>query len=259
MHFRMVMWMSGLNQRFAKPSVHESGPVSSNLTVTTNYGRSYKPSRLNPILYAKKLIERTIMNTKFLNMVKKHMLNQQYTFLNSGTYGAAFKKANTVVKVILKNDAEGIGTCKVQDEYVKYCFSKNNIHLPKFEYPKDDVVGGKLKVRVYPMELLKEVDDETAAMLDYVSNSVVNGSPLKTEWSYLTKEYSPNEFSTKNRILITDFNKFELKFESLHAAMEDVKRSGTQKGYDIDFIGNNYVNILQRTNGTLVILDPWAY
>jgi hypothetical protein len=198
------------------------------------------------------------MNSRDLDVIKKYMLSQQYTYLNSGTYGVAFKKGTTVVKVIPNNNSEAKGVNEVQEEYVKYCKTKNSVHLPKFQTPKDEIID-KLAVRMYPMELLKEIDDETADMLMFVSQAAADQISLREAWKDLNEEFSPEEFSTKNRKLINDYPQFELKFKSLFAVMKDVTRKGSQKGYEIDFMGNDYANILQRTNGVLVILDPWAY
>lgn len=182
-----------------------------------------------------------------LRMLISKLEDQGYTVLGSGKFGVTVKHPNGyVVKLYTTKD-------NCYSAFVEYCQThKQNPHLPNIISKKvpvmDDIVT---MVRI---EELHEIDPETR--VDDLFNEMINMADMAMSenfemfWSKMVRFWfdEPEEHE-----VVKMLEKHRTLFETLNDLLNKVDRMG-KCVFDIRSLAHN---IMQRSDGTLVVTDPW--
>jgi len=188
-----------------------------------------------------------------------HMRKKKWVFLGQGSFAVAFinPEKNKVIKIIAP---EGPATdlaksLKSKSEFAQYKWqsfvAKNpNIHYPKFYKSKVEIIKEgniEIKIELFEMELLTRIDDPfPITIIGRYFESPKEGNLYDNIWERYQKV-------VKDPL---DKEKFINKYGGLIKALEKVVEVGDQYNFYNDLHSGNF---MQREDGTIVIIDPWAF
>jgi len=200
--------------------------------------------------------------------VRQALDKKGYKYLGGGIDKQAFLEPNTgqVLVVFGYSKWTGEGSDFSDDQrmfidWAKYC-KKNqaNPNLPRFsDWASFDFQGKRyLQIRMEPLQELS--DYLKAIVVDLVEVAKYSKSNPKTAYKKIATFANHNLLDAG---VIDDLDHKQVvkhlggerEAYNLLKTVYDVKRFGKQHGFEIDLHGGNY---MQRSNGTIVVNDPYV-
>lgn len=245
------------------------GPVPGNILEVEYFEDEWwdLKSALGAETYHYENVEEAETGTKFARSVSATMRKAGYKKLGSGADATVWARdAGSVVKIIMPEDG-GTGAAKTFKRFVDFCNEHKDVpNLPKFT-PVDEEVSSKLNFNgeqyiYFAMERLQPIKSGSfeEAMVWILSDLAVKNTTWEQAFKVISKpdtwrlwdDGMPAEQIIQR--LKTFGPREQAEYGLLFTIMVLLYKTGriNKLGWDL-----HTENVMQRSNGTLVIVDPW--
>lgn len=192
--------------------------------------------------------------------IRRVMKQKGWHQVGSGFFSLVFtKKDQNRVRKIIAPEAEVVqGSANdLQSSFVEYVMQhRTNPHLPRF-YKTSGIKVGPLRMSVYNMEKLRPLSDDNLLLTEAVVRAAMQGGSLLRTWQTLRGIYASDQPEWDR--LYKHWPTFRDRFKVLYSTVVDLQRKAKQRGAFLDMFNvPGAENIMQRVDGTPVVIDPWA-
>lgn len=207
---------------------------------------------------------------KHRKTVAKILAQRGYKKLGAGVDAMAFGKSDdaTVIKIIIPEYGSPDALYRSRNTFAAWMgYSEKNAknpHLPKFIKLKMQplILDGE-KFELQGMEKLKKMNDlEHNMCLSMVRAQHEKMSFEKFITAYYQKRIKSYKESNAHPNLFMELDRERKKAAEqrlLYDTLVTVEKVGKSLGFSIDFFQNiDSSNLMKRTDGTIVIADPWV-
>lgn len=245
------------------------GPVPGNILEVEYFEGEWwdLKSALGAETYHYENVEEAETGTKFARSVSATMRKAGYKKLGSGADATVWARdAGSVVKIIMPEDG-GTGAAKTFKRFVDFCNEHKDVpNLPKFT-PVDEEISSKLNFDgeqyiYFAMERLQPIARNSfeEAMVWILSDLAAKGLSWERAYSTIVQPDTWRLWDDglpANQIIqqLKSFGKQEqAQYGLLFTVMVLLYKTGriNKLGWDL-----HTENVMQRSDGTLVIVDPW--
>lgn len=195
--------------------------------------------------------------------IKSKLSSAGYTKLGSGVDSQVWAKhSDTVIKILVPQEGTAITAFRSFLMFYTFCQAHaDNPHLPKFQIIEGAhfskfKIEGKVFYQIAMERLLP-----LSGINKWLGLEMFMGIRKRKPFEKWYTEKLETGFSYGNlswakiNALLQD-PKFKVSAASLYKVMEEITAYIAKKDYDLDL--DNYNNYMQRADGTIVIIDPWA-
>lgn len=192
---------------------------------------------------------------KVSNFVNNALKKAGYTFIGSG-YDAQvwMKDEGTVVKILLpKEDNTAHNTFKTFYQVSKKLDSPN---LPKFKkVDGHEVYNFTIKNQPFVQYGMEQLHPLKKGSLDeWVVWMLADYSAKQYDWKKVLELLKKEDPNYSKKLMTQNTSKLK-EYKILYKTLRILHKLGQSKGYGWD---PHTENVMQRSDGTLVITDPWA-
>lgn len=197
--------------------------------------------------------------------VRKVLQDKGYEYLGSGVDKQAWLEPGTGQVLIVFGYRKGVADFSPDQrmfiDWITYCNkNKNNPHLPRFSGFESFQFQGKNYIQAR-MERLNEVPARIKELVSYLDHAADHMGAKDFDAALKRLTFAGNydeeadEFRYDTVEQIVDFLGGPDRAANLLNTVHQVKQFSRQHGYSLDLHSGNY---MQRSNGTIVVNDPFV-
>lgn len=197
--------------------------------------------------------------------IRKELMNRGYQYLGGGIDKHVFREPETGLAYIVfgyRQGHEGFSPDQLMfRDWINYCNQhRDNSHLPKFSGLESFKFRGKTYLQAR-MELLTEVSGKVKTIVNYLED--VTGDRLDRDVESALKKLTAKGYWDDEAKTLGYFTMEEVidslggmeNAANLLNTINEVRKFGQEHGFSLDLHSGNY---MKRTNGTIVVNDPFV-
>lgn len=187
-----------------------------------------------------------------------------YKKIGQGIDAMVFKKDDShVAKIIFPRETTHMDLAlRTFMEFYNFCKNNPSKHLPKFSELNEVEVDGEVFTQIIMEKLNSIPNGSVEEAMVWILSDIASKDHIKwkSAVSFLSNEDFWDEYkedvpaAAKPKNIVVHFKQNETIYEQLYNLMKFLYKTGKAKqmGWDL-----HTENVMQRKDGTLVIVDPW--